>query len=1798
MTHHISADGAREAAAIKKYQQMRWNAPGAKLSKTRMRPHAHAGLLGGLTELQRQSLALRLQDAEHFDECRCEIAPASPLAEKARQIDELLGSSIPKGGEAMVRVCSGLADGTAACGFGKNGQPCQPQKGRAKCTWCDPESLARTCESAGGRARLKQLLRSMARSFRQLALNRIPHTVYDYYFEDEFGTCNAKAPVRSPPLDEEMDSDLALSSAELDAGDFLHRASADNIEIDQSETATNSEESIRGYTEDCTSSEEECRPHKRRRSALPAPCSPEERVNPKQVCLPNRPRTAKECPGLTTEQPCIFSTTNLRQAATIHPQRGEIHCPLCSPTAFAAKESQRRPGIAPLLKKLANLDPTLSDAALQRIQDFQGPAEAEKYRKKAKLEEPLQRRPQYLQRRQLIQQPLTEAERKEYEKQLRERRRLVRRKVLCPEHKGKRGTIAQEELEVQEVISRYGNLADLRGNDAGLPGPTTETGKALEAWCKQGSWQMCEACGSMEPRRLEPVDLKKTAKPTCKRCSACRTNEYVPCLDDVPPLLRDLTPEIVQALRPLEIDVGFPERAPHGYRVHTQMICFAWAPRSIHAKIRELPKRARRQARAAHEYLVECRDSNYSLFEERHSEFLRRHGVDAELPKRRRPLRFIEEEGPSNEKSIYIYHTCIRSPAFAGLECALWPHLYWHRNLCETVARAQHEARRERKKRVSKYDQKKSEEEESEAEDADQAPVQSKLGRIKRGFIAKLLSPLIGYGADYELLQFIYDLSMWTTVGTKKNIARAHDVPLRAVLRSCPWTPQYWIIRQAALYDMQRQCGNATLFRTRAPYEKSFPYHEWIMHEQDLLGRERLHLAGAETLHHAHVLLELDKGYICGGRNVYGRSDRSWRNHLLAPIAGEEDVEEENPSEAQQSVIARVTRLEFQDGKRKRASQRYHGKGTTHSHSLEYIKHPQKIGLEHKIWAHVPNKEERPLLYGLVLDSQLDRTRSNVEVREEPSAWQADTGKLLLHHTQEDYDRHVRPYFPATMEITKCHEDIQQADGNGNVLRYVATYSMKFSDSMAQEWLNDAASDYSVARRILFSYHPSEPEMWLTLAQERFPQVDYKGTLVELPVPLPDTEPEKMPKAVKNYQEASWRREGMNLLEFCRKSNAKGEIINYIQKAHQKHVEQLLARYFKEEGLGAKQAIQDAKSCLRTYQRLKKEDAARTDSETDNASEGGGPGTPLSLSAFVLREHGLEVIGLEDYANHYAPKAEKLVAATMYSMFSDKYYGQWVLLHKPFRRVDELTQEIAGRLDKVPLHYRYFALALLAAPEMWRNDEAIREQMELEAQSKARVQSIIQKVRAQRSLIDRYLSGALTLGEDEETATEAEAAQTKEKKKPKLTQSQKQLQERLRPQVQRALQAAKTEDEEELESILEQAQHESKMLFASGPPGTGKTYVVHTEIRRWQAEGARILFVLPTGQLSSEMRAQHPGLDIDTFHGGLWFHKDISEALGIMTQYELIILDEVSMLTASQFEKVAQMWQAADRLPAVLLLGDFWQLPVVDKKARRCDESNLWRSNVKVVRFTEQVRCKDKTLQKKLDALRTAVPSVRQLRRILRRHRAWTTEVPEAWDLLLLLRRHPNTTIVTCTRRASAQVNQLATDVLFRDQHKIPLGVLPLDYEMNESNYEASGKLKSSVKLQPEMNEVYKGQRIFLTRNLDKENGFVNGMAAVIESYDPASKCLQVTTKLGKTLAIHPYTEEVDKHSNVTSFPVRLGYSTTIPKIQGSTLPHITIWLDRPGCRAAAYVAMSRVQRDDDYLIAGRVKPKHFVPAQ
>jgi ATP-dependent exoDNAse (exonuclease V) alpha subunit len=319
-----------------------------------------------------------------------------------------------------------------------------------------------------------------------------------------------------------------------------------------------------------------------------------------------------------------------------------------------------------------------------------------------------------------------------------------------------------------------------------------------------------------------------------------------------------------------------------------------------------------------------------------------------------------------------------------------------------------------------------------------------------------------------------------------------------------------------------------------------------------------------------------------------------------------------------------------------------------------------------------------------------------------------------------------------------------------------------------------------------------------------------------------------------------------------------------------------------------------------------------------------------------------------------------------------------------------------------------------------------------------------------------------------------------------------------------------------------------------------------------------------------------------------------------LTQYDMVVIDEALQLSKEQLERVDEMFIAAGRQPCVLLLGDKWQLPSIDPQ-RACD-SPKWKL-VKEVALVQSWRCKCPVLGAKLAALRTTRPMGRQgahlVARICRGHKAWSRHHEPTLDDVrdVLARTDTPTTFVTGTTRGAALLNDLVLEALFGNGLGRRLGTVPADYERNGANYDDFNKLLEDVAPEPSELTVFRGMRVVLTRNLNKAAHFVNGMVATVEAYDADVHCVRVLTSTGRRLAVYPYTDTDVPVGRVTYFPLRAGYASTIYKFQGAELSHVTVWLDRPGCPAAAYVALSRVQRDADYLIGGRVTKAHFTPA-
>ena len=136
------------------------------------------------------------------------------------------------------------------------------------------------------------------------------------------------------------------------------------------------------------------------------------------------------------------------------------------------------------------------------------------YRQKLGVPRPVEEWSDLLAHRALLAEDLTEEAQKRYAEEVRRDWRLVRRKVFFPDLLTRQASLAQEQKEVDEIVDRCGPIADVASNDCGLPAPMDPTARMVEQWCKQGSWAMCDKCHSLQPRALQPMDLKRAAKPT------------------------------------------------------------------------------------------------------------------------------------------------------------------------------------------------------------------------------------------------------------------------------------------------------------------------------------------------------------------------------------------------------------------------------------------------------------------------------------------------------------------------------------------------------------------------------------------------------------------------------------------------------------------------------------------------------------------------------------------------------------------------------------------------------------------------------------------------------------------------------------------------------------------------------------------------------------------------------------------------------------------------------------------------------------------------------------------------------------------------------------------------------------------------------------------------------------------------------------------------------------------------------------------------------------------------------------
>ena len=909
------------------------------------------------------------------------------------------------------------------------------------------------------------------------------------------------------------------------------------------------------------------------------------------------------------------------------------------------------------------------------------------------------------------------------------------------------------------------------------------------------------------------------------------------------------------------------------------MIRFSWATKTPKQKIAELPERSeRRRARAALRHLLDDDANAYRKFHEDHQKFLDLHDGEVSEAVAKRPLHFIEE---------------------LGLECAVWPALYWKTSMCETHERYTDPRRLER------------EHDEAELQDVEGADGQRHSA--KRSFRAKLMGPLLGYGSNFALLQFVYDLQLRSELGAKRNIAERQGGKTRLMMAQHPMSPLYWRAVLAGLQDLVRQIGPPQLYWTFAPWELSFPYSEFLLDELRKQLRARYGAPAHETLHITHCMLEAVRGFMAGGAGALDDKAK-WSRFLL---------QGQDAQGKPAGCFHFFTRLEFQDGSKKAGTQRYHGSGRPHLHVLFWLDCPEQIDWEQRALAECP-ADNAPNLAGFVRGSQEDREgESRWPVCEERSKWDPAADRLQLHHPAEAAKAGLRAYFPDLMDCFRCHQDLQASDGHHLLLTYVAKYVAKWSDSSFQEWMSDSATANSLARKVLFEYHPLEPEMVLQLCgnYRQWDMGTNSGGKRDLVAPKLGAEP---PKHLQQYMDNACRSDDLSFLDFLRKSTSDGDIAQWVKRA---------------------------------YKALPEDH----------------PGWAPTLSEF---------------ANKTAACGQIAVAAQYVWRLNDAFYGQWLLMNVPFRELQEFEfQELE---ERVPRRYHGFAAALLTTDRkpcladrlrsFWRNPAAMEHDMIAEGISEKVRGDFLRFAAAHVEAIDSYLAGRpKDLQRFVFQGHQALLAQ--------------QIEERVAT-ASRARSAALEADAQAARDSAGMAAH--RPIVCLGEPGTGKSTVLRAQVERVLEQGGQVLCALPTAQFAARSRAklpEHENLVVDTHTAAFQLHLPEQETVHALHGVDLIVVDEVQQLGAADFERILRLWRHAERAPALVFLGDKYQLPGVAPV--RPWESTAWqRNSVLFMKLTEVHRCKDPAFLEKLRALRVSQPSQILLRDLCRGHKAWHGEEP------------------------------------------------------------------------------------------------------------------------------------------------------------------------------------------------------------
>ena len=133
---------------------------------------------------------------------------------------------------------------------------------------------------------------------------------------------------------------------------------------------------------------------------------------------------------------------------------------------------------------------------------------------------------------------------------------------------------------------------------------------------------------------------------------------------------------------------------------------------------------------------------------------------------------------------------------------------------------------------------------------------------------------MVDYSFSFDVMQYNYDRWLFKPITGTVNSCKGGGCSPNQSLVNTVFSRTFWQHQHLCLIDAVRQFGFPWFFVTISRYGWTFPFPPFTEHVRDHYAKDVTDLPMLETIHIAHILEQIARGYLTGG------SSNRWKTHI------------------------------------------------------------------------------------------------------------------------------------------------------------------------------------------------------------------------------------------------------------------------------------------------------------------------------------------------------------------------------------------------------------------------------------------------------------------------------------------------------------------------------------------------------------------------------------------------------------------------------------------------------------------------------------------------------------------------------------------------------------------------------------------------------------------------------------------------------------------------------------------------------------------------------------------------------